>query len=109
MTEARIAAQIEGVEAHLEALPRWADELADVIAWIGGGSVLDRRRALQRVERIASEIGLSFEPLARLFAPEPGESGASEQTDRILISTITEPCDRCAGTGEVPIIVEVKS
>ena len=103
MTEPRIAAQIEGVTAHLEALPRWADELAEVIAWIAGGSVLDRRRALQRVERIASEVGLSVEPLARLFAPDPGESGASDQTDRIVI-TGTEPCERCAGTGEVPIV-----
>jgi hypothetical protein len=103
MTESRIAAQIDGVEAHLAVLPTWARELAEVVEWLRGGSVLDARRALQRVERLAAEVGLSIEPLSRLYSPAPGESGASEQTDRILI-TGTEKCTRCAGTGEVPIV-----
>lgn len=138
MTEPRIAAQIEGVTAHLAALERWAADLATMIdhasdlarwttelarvrEWVEGGSVLDQPRTIDRltrilaevraavepmqvVERMAPEVALAVAALARLYSPPPGESGASEQTDRIIVHPGAETCSRCAGTGEVPII-----
>lgn len=112
MTEPRIAAALETGADHVEAVTRWADEIAELRDWIAGGSVLDLRRALDRADRLADEIGLAVLPLARAFP-----KADAEQTDVRLPTVVDDPptapiivthgyavCSTCHGTGEIPIV-----
>lgn len=100
--DVRIREALQTGADHVVALETWARELAELRDWIAGGSVLDRRRALDRAERLTAALGLAVLPLRRAFPT--GLDGVSEETDRIVVRHGSEPCSRCAGTGEVPIV-----
>lgn len=104
MTEPRIENMITTGAEHVEALHRWATDLALAAELVAGGSILDRPRVLGILEQIAMEMGCAISPFVNTFGA-PG-SKASEQTDRIILLG-SETCSRCAGTGEVPIVVPV--
>ena len=101
MTEPLILELLAFVEAERDDLARLSGEAAEcaALALDRGYGVLERR-----LYQLATDLACKIPVLERL-APRGDDA---EQTQPILISSQHEICDRCHGTGEVPI-VEVPS
>ena len=97
MTEPRILELLAFVEAERDDLARLSAEAAEcaALALDRGWGVLERRLC-----QLATDLACKIPVLDRL-APRGDDA---EQTQPILISREHEICDRCHGTGEVPIV-----